>query len=258
MQELMISPWSIAISFLLVIIAMGISHKEKLGLTGEIFWSVFRMIIQLLIVGYILTLIFDVDSVWLTLASIVIMVINAAWNASQRANGLNHAFKYSLLSLSISVVVTLTILVFSGAIDFVPSEVIPINGMLIGSGMNTLGLSFRNLENQYRSNSQEVQEKLALGANIKQASKSIINESVVGSLQPTLDTTKTVGLVTLPGMMTGLIIAGVPPFQAILYQIMVYFMLVGSSTITCVIGVYLSYREYFTSYGQLISQVRDD
>lgn len=258
MSNTMISPWSLVISFALVLIAMAISQKEKLGLTKEIFWSIFRMIVQLVIVGYLLTSIFEVDSFWVTLASIIIMVANAAWNASRRANGLPNAFKYSLIALFLSVSITLSILVLSGAIAFVPSQVIPINGMIIGNGMNVVGLSFRNLENQFYSNRQEIQEKLALGANKKQASKPIITEAIKGSLQPTVDTTKTVGIVTLPGMMTGLIIAGIDPMDAIMYQILVFFMLISASSIASVVGVYLSYQEYFTNYGQLIVRARQD
>lgn len=258
MSNTMINPWSLFLSFALVLIAMAISQKEKLGLTKEIFWAVFRMGVQLVIVGYLLTAVFQIDSFWLTLASIVIMVVNAAWNASRRANGLPNAFKYSLIALFLGVTVTLSILVFSGAIAFVPSQVIPINGMIIGNGMNVVGLSFRNLGNQFYSNRQEIQEKLALGADKKQAAQPIIKEAIKGSLQPTIDTTKTVGLVTLPGMMTGMIIAGVDPMDAIMYQILVFFMLISAASIVSVVGVYLSYHEYFTDYGQLIVRARQD
>lgn len=125
MSNIMINPWSLLLSFALVLIAMAISQKEKLGLTKEIFWSVFRMVVQLVIVGYLLTAVFQIDSFWLTLASIVIMVVNAAWNASRRANGLNNAFEYSLIALFLGVTITLSILVLSGAILSYPRRSFP-------------------------------------------------------------------------------------------------------------------------------------
>ncbi len=258
MENLMISPWSLVLTFSLVLIAMGISYKEKIGLTNEIFWAIFRMIIQLIIVGYLLTLIFGVDSVWVTLGAVMVMIINAAWNAAKRGQGILHAFKYSLMAMTAGSVVSLSILLLAGAINFVPSEVIPINGMIIGNSMNVLGLSFRNLKNQYKSDRQQVLEKLALGADIKQASKDIISEAIRGSLQPSIDSTKTVGLVTLPGMMTGMIMAGVSPVNAIMYQILVFFMMMSTASITSVAGVYLTYKEFFTDFGQLKNVVRKD
>ena len=117
--------------------------------------------------------------------------------------------------------------------------------------MVAIGLAFRSMRTQYKQQEQQVNEMLALGATAAQASKAIIRESIKTAMQPTIDSAKTVGLVALPGMMSGLIFAGVDPVYAIKYQIMVVFMLLSATSLGSVIAIYLSYRSYFTDRLQL-------
>ena len=109
----------------------------------------------------------------------------------------------------------------------------------------------RAMRTQYQQQEQQVNEMLALGATAAQASKGILRESIKTAMQPTIDSAKTVGLVALPGMMSGLIFAGVDPVYAIKYQIMVVFMLLSATSLGSVIAIYLSYRSYFTERLQL-------
>ncbi|MGV3174668.1 ABC transporter permease [Aerococcus suis] len=252
MDSISVSIPSLVLSFSLVLVAMGISYKEKLGLNKDIIISMARMIIQLIIVGYVLTFIFNLNLSWVTILVILFMVVNAAWNARRRAEAIPHAFRISLISLLIGVIFSLVILVLTGAIDFVPSQLIPINGMLVGNGMNVIGLSYRNLNQAYNHSYQVVNERLALGATPKLASKTIIRQAIKDSLQPTIDTARTVGLVLLPGMMTGMIMAGLNPMSAIMYQILIYFMMMSTGTITSCLAVYQSYKYFFNDSAQLV------
>lgn len=251
-SDLTVSPLTLVLAFILVLVGMAISSKEKLGLNKDIIIAMIRMVIQLVVVGYVLTYIFQLNSAIVTTAVMIIMIVNAAWNAHKRAGSIENSFKISLIAIFIGVVIAVAVLVLSGSLQFVPSQMIPITGMLVGSAMNVLGLSYRNLNNNFKSERQAVLEKLALGADVKQASKSIIQEAVKGALQPTIDTAKTVGLVTLPGMMTGMMFAGAVPTTAIMYQILIYFMLIGTASISSVVAVYLSYKGFYNERGQLI------
>ncbi len=252
MHDLVITPLSLVFSFSLVLIAMAISSKEKLGLNKELIIAVARMIIQLVAAGFILTYVFQWDSKLVTLGVILVMIANAAYNASKRANGIPNAFKISLIAILVGTMVAIVILVLSGTLLFSSSQLIPVTGMLVGNGMSIIGLTFRNLTMLYRDKRQSVNEKLALGATTKQASKEIIQETIKGSLQPTIDSVRTVGLVTLPGMMTGMMLAGTMPMDAIMYQIMVYFMMISTATITSVIAVYLAYPYFFDQQGRFV------
>jgi len=141
--------------------------------------------------------------------------------------------------------------VLSGAIAFVPMQVIPISGMIAGNAMVAVGLCYSNLNRRFSDNHQKIMEMLSLGASVKLSSGRIIADSIRTALIPTVDAAKTVGLVSLPGMMSGLIFAGIDPLKAIKYQIMVTFMLIGTASLSTIIAVYLSYRRFYNARSQL-------
>lgn len=95
-------------------------------------------------------------------------------------------------------------------------------------------------------------EKLALGATERQASTTVISESIKTGMAPSIDSTKTVGLVSLPGMMSGLIFAGVSPTVAIRYQIVIMFMLISVTSISSILASYMAYRNFYNAQKQLM------
>ncbi|MDQ0151312.1 ABC transporter permease [Eubacterium multiforme] len=242
---------SLVIASTLVLIPIFISYKEKLGLEKEIVISMVRAIIQLIIVGYILDVIFGLKNPICTLILILIMIVNAAVNTKKRGKGIDNIFTISFVSILIGASVTISVLVISGVIKFNPNEVIPIAGMIISNSMIAIGLSYRNLNSSFKNKREEVEVKLSLGADVKEASKSILRDSVKVAIIPTIDSAKTLGIVSLPGMMTGLILAGVAPLMAIKFQIMVTFMLLSASSISTIIATYLCYKDFFNERKQL-------
>ncbi|HFI0040596.1 TPA: iron export ABC transporter permease subunit FetB [Streptococcus suis] len=242
---------SLALVFGLVLVAISISQKEKLGLTKDILMAVVRTVLQLIFVGYILKFIFQASNVFLSLAMVLIILYNASVQANKRNPNSKKSLLHPFLALLASTGLTLTILIFSGAIQFIPSQVIPISGMLASNAMTAIGLSYRAMYKSFTDNRQQVLEKLSLGATVKLASQDILREAIKTGMQPTIDSAKTVGLVSLPGMMSGLIFAGVDPVHAIRYQIMVMFMLLSATSLASVIASYAAYQTYFTDKAQL-------
>ncbi|GAA0116868.1 ABC transporter permease [Clostridium senegalense] len=245
------STMSLIIASCLVAIPIFISYKEHLNLEKEILVSILRAIIQLVIVGYILDIIFGLEKPMFTILLILIMIINAAVNTKKRGAGINHVVLISFISMVLGTIVTITVLVASKAIAFRPNEVIPIAGMVVSNSMVAIGLSYRNLINSFNLKRVEVEVKLSLGADIKEASRDILRESIKMALSPTIDSAKTLGIVSLPGMMTGLILAGTAPLIAIKFQIMVTFMILSSSSIATMIATYMSYKDFFNDRKQL-------
>ena len=236
---------SLALSMVLVLIAILVSYREKLALEKDIIWSICRAIVQLIIVGYVLKYIFNVNHAVLTLLMVLFICFNAAWNAKKRSKYIDKAFVSSFIAITTGAGLTLAVLVFSGSIAFVPMQVIPIAGMVAGNAMVAVGLCYNNM-------GQQIQEKLSLGATPKMAAARLIRESIRASLIPTVDSAKTVGLVSLPGMMSGLIFAGIDPVKAIKYQIMVTFMLLSTASLSTIIAGYLTYRKFFNARHQLV------
>lgn len=251
MNNVDVSYLSLFLALSLVLVALIISSKEKLGLTKDIIASVLRTIVQLTVVGYLLYYIFDVDNIFLTLAMVLIIVYNASRQADKRNPNHKKRFHQSFLAIFLATGLTLTVLILSGAIQFLPSQIIPITGMIASNSMVAIGLCYREMNSLFRDQRQQVLEKLALGAPVKLASASIVRQSIRTAMQPTIDSAKTVGLVSLPGMMSGLIFAGVNPIFAIKYQIMVMFMLLSATSLGAVIAAYFAYRTYFNNRAQL-------
>lgn len=243
---------SLALALVLVLVAIIISYRQKLALEKEIIWSVCRAVVQLIIVGYILKYIFNVNHVVLTLLMVLFICFNAAWNAQKRSQYIAKAFVSSFIAITTGTALTLAVLVFSQSIAFVPMQVIPIAGMIAGNAMVAVGLCYNTMGQLFRSQQQPILEKLSLGATPKQASIPLIRSSIRASLIPTIDSAKTVGLVNLPGMMSGLIFAGVDPVKAIKYQIMVTFMLLSTASLSTIIASYLTYRKFYNARHQLV------
>lgn len=251
MNQHNITDSSLLLSLVLVAIALFISQKEKLGMGKDILWSVSRAIIQLVIVGYVLKSILDVNNSWLTVLMVLFICINAAINAGKRSHNIENAFVISFVAIVSGTLMTLAILVLSGAIAFIPMQVIPLSGMIASNAMIAVGLCYSNLNQRFSDNRQKIMEMLSLGASVKLASARIIGDSIRSAMIPTVDAAKTVGLVSLPGMMSGLIFAGIDPLKAIKYQIMVTFMLIGTASLSTIIAVCLSYRRFYNARAQL-------
>ncbi|MBE4854026.1 iron export ABC transporter permease subunit FetB [Enterobacter cloacae complex sp. P40RS] len=253
MGEHNITNESLALSMVLVLVAIVVSYREKLGLEKDILWSIARAVIQLIIVGYVLKYIFNVNHAVLTLLMVLFICFNAAWNAQKRSKYIDKAFISSLIAITTGTALTLAVLVLSGSIEFTPMQVIPITGMIAGNAMVAVGLCYNNLGQRFSSEQQQLQEKLSLGATPKVASAQLIRDSIRSSLIPTVDSAKTVGLVSLPGMMSGLIFAGIDPVKAIKYQIMVTFMLLATASLSTIVACYLTYRKFYNSRHQLVA-----
>lgn len=248
---------SLILSSSLVLIALIFSYTQKLKMEKDIIISISRAIIQLLIVGSLLNYIFNLKNVIITTVLILIMILNAAHTSSGRAKKIKNSFYISVIAISISSIVTITTLVATGSIQYIPSQVIPISGMIIGNSMVAIGLVFKNIIEDFKKLKDEIEAKLSLGADKKTASIEIIKNSIKTGMTPTIDSAKTLGIVSLPGMMSGLILAGVSPINAVKYQIMVTFMLVSTTSIASFTAAFIGYRSFFNDRDQLILDNED-
>ncbi|MCY6370061.1 ABC transporter permease [Clostridium ganghwense] len=243
---------SLIIASSLVLISLGFSYSQKLKLEKEIIIGVIRAIIQLVIVGYILNFIFGMENPIFTTILVLFMIFNAALNAKKHGENIKNSLIISFISIALGSIVTLAVLIFAGAIAYKPYEVIPVSGMIIGNAMKAIGLCYKQLITNFKHRRNEVEVKLALGADILTSSKEIIKDSIKTGMMPTIDSMKTLGIVSLPGMMTGLILAGTSPLQAIKYQIMVTFMLLSTTAIATFIACYMAYKSFFNNRKQLV------
>jgi len=240
----------LALSFVLV--AVIISFKEKLDLERDLLVGTVRAFVQLMVVGYVLEFIFALEKWPYIVAMLVFMVLVAARNAENRGQGIRNVFPILLLAIGAGELVTMGMLLGLGIIPFQPQYVIPISGMIIGNSMVASALTLNRIKAELENRREEIQVLLGLGATARQASGTSLQAAVKSAMIPTIDSMKTVGLVQLPGMMTGLIIGGATPVEAVKYQILVLFMLTTAVSLTAMTVGFFAYRKFFTERHQLV------
>ena len=243
---------SLLMATVLIAVAVIVSYQQRMRLELEILHSALRAVVQLVVVGYVLHFIFGADHPLFTGGVLLVMLISAAINGGKRGAGIKHASWIAGASIGIGAVLTLGVLLSANVLSFTPYQMIPVGGMVMSGAMVAVGLCFRQITTSFKSRQQEIQIKLALGATPMQACKAILRAALIFSLQPTIDSAKTLGIVSLPGMMTGLILAGMSPMEAIKYQIIVIFMSFSTISIAIAIAGYLSCRQFFNTKEQLI------
>lgn len=244
--------WTLTFTLLFVVLAMGISMWQKLGLEKDMVIATVRATVQLLIIGYILKAVFSLNNVIFTVLMLTLMIVVAAQNASRRGKGLKGTFWRLFAGIAITEIVTQAILLSFHVIPSKPSYVIPISGMIIGNSMVASGLFLNRLKAETQSQRQQILVLLSLGASPKQASRAVLKRAIKSSMIPTIDSTKTMGLVQLPGMMTGQIIAGANPVQAVRYQLLIVFAIIASAAITSMVVGFLTYPLLFNKRWQLV------
>lgn len=229
-----------------------LSLKQKLGLEKEIAIGTVRSAVQLLFIGYVLHAVFSAQKPIIIVLIVACMIAVAAWNAGGKARQLRGIRVRIAAALLCTEAITMALLLGLRMIEPEAQHIIPISGIIIGSSMIVCGLYLNQMRREMDTARGEIEALLALGATAKQAMKRSIRRGVRGSMIPTLDAMKTVGLVQLPGMMTGMIVAGADPIEAVRYQMLIMFLLASSAALTAMLLSSISYKLWFNEELQLI------
>ncbi|WP_166241400.1 ABC transporter permease [Paenibacillus turpanensis] len=245
------SGYALAFTLVFVAITVFLSLRQKLGLEKEIVIGTMRAAVQLLLIGYVLHFVFDMNHPVFIAAIIFMMIGTASWNAGARAKQLPKIRSRIAAAILCTEVVTMSVLLGLGIIEATPQLIIPVSGIIIGSSMIVAGLFLNAMRRELESSRGEMEALLSLGATPRQSIQAAIKRSVRSSMIPTIDGMKTIGLVQLPGMMTGMIAAGADPVEAVRYQILIAFVLTSAAAITAMILGRISYSLWFTKEGLL-------
>lgn len=242
----------LALSLIFIAIPLGLALVLKLGLEKDIIIATIRSIIQLLIVGYILTFVFESDSPIFIILMIMLMIAAATQNIIKKGDGIPGITWMIVLTLIIVETVTMGILLSFGIIPFTPQEVIPISGMVIGNCM-VLSLLFLNkFKDEVDRSDETIELILSMGGPPKVAIDKSLKSAIQTSMIPTIEAQKTMGLVQLPGMMSGLIIGGADPMEAVMYQLLILFLILTTAAMSSVMVGYMAYPKLFNQKMQFI------
>lgn len=250
-----ISNFQLALTVLLVLITGSISAFLKLGLLKSLLWGTLRTFVQLTLVGYALTYVFQINNIWLILGLVTGMCYIASRTAVRRTPHVPNFPAFlgfaSLLASTFLVGSLVTRLIIAPDPWYDARIVIPIFGMILGNSMNGIAISLDRLYSEARSRSAEIEAMLTFGATPWEAIRPAVRESIRSGMTPTINSLMVVGLVSLPGMMTGQILGGADPREAVRYQIVVMLMIAAAVAIGCLLLVGLSYKRLFNGDGAL-------
>jgi putative ABC transport system permease protein len=244
---------SALITLALVAVAVALSLYGRLNLEKDIGIAVVRSFVQLAAMGYVIDYIFSLDSLGAVVLLLAGMTAFAGWTSARRAQGVPRAFAVATGAIGVAAIATLSMLLLLNIVPPTARYLIPLGGMVIGNSMNTASLTLTRIRDDISEQRLKVEAALALGATSRQAVTPIIRTALQRAMIPLIDSTKTTGIIFLPGAMVGMIIAGADPLAAARLQIVVLYMLLGSVSIAAILVGLLSYRSFFTPRHQLRS-----
>jgi len=248
-----IPSWAaVAVSGLLVLVAVAIASWQRLGISREIVVAAVRALVQLVAIGAVLAWLFAHAGVAGALAWVLAMTLVAANESRRRGAGIPRAYRAALIGIVVATMSTLGVLVLGGVISTEPQVLIPIGGMVVSGSMQASSLTLTSLRRSAIDNRPAVEAALSLGLPAPQAFAREMRTAVRTALVPTVDSTRVVGLISLPGTMTGLIIAGVDPLQAIRYQIIVMYMLLAAWAVSALVTARAAQGSMFDEAQRLV------
>jgi putative ABC transport system permease protein len=252
-----VSYLGLAASLVLIAVALAISLRLALRLERDLVVAVVRGLVQLLVVGAALAIIIDPDTPlvwsWLWVAGIVVF---AAATNKRRAPAVPSLFWIALVANGATAIVGFGVAFGLGIFPVEGRTLVPIAGMLIGNSMKSGIVVAERLVEALSDGRREVEARLALGQPWMLASRPIVRSALRLALSPQIENTKALGIVFLPGAMTGLILAGVEPLDAVLVQLALMYLILGGVATTTALTALGSVRRLFTDDHRLVALLR--
>lgn len=257
MKELInLDIWQMAAAYLFIIILLVLVRFKGISREKEILISSVRMTLQLIIAGHVLVYIFENPSPFHTILILILMEIFAIYNIIKMTKtklslDLKRIVAFSMVAGTVSCLFYFLFVVVGIFPWYDPQYFIPISGMLIGNSMTGISLGVNRLVDGMYTNRYLIEGSLMLGATPKMAARQIVDNAFDSAILPTINSMVGMGIIFLPGMMTGQILSGISPITAINYQIAIMLGILGSVALSVILFVELGYRTFFNDRRQL-------
>lgn len=245
---------TLSLTLIFVLIPLVLSKTLNLGLEKDTIVATVRSIVQLLAVGYVLKFVFDSENLLYIFLMVTLMVAAATHNAHKKGASISGIVWKVAGTLIFVEVLTQSILLGFQITPATAQYIIPISGMVIGNSMVLAILFLNRFTAEVEAHEDETELILSLGGKPKQAIHAQLIRAIKASMIPTIESQKTMGLVQLPGMMSGQIIAGADPIQAVQFQLLIIFLILTNAAVTSVMLGFLSYPTLFNQRMQLIQR----
>jgi len=243
----------VAASLLLVAVAAAVAYREQLRLSRDIVVAAARAGVQLIAAGAILLVLFRWAGLPGAAGWVIVMVLIAGQVAGRRGARVPRARIAATVGVAVGTSATLVALLAGRIIATQPRVIVPVGGMIVSAAMLAAGIALRRLREDAHAARPAIEARLSLGQSAREAFLPHQRSALRTALIPAIDSTKVVGLISLPGAMTGLILAGVDPLTAIRYQIVVMYMLLAATALAALTCGRLAERALFDRTHRLVS-----
>jgi putative ABC transport system permease protein len=262
MNVVQITPFQLSLAYLLLIFPAAVILWSGVGLMKPLLVGAVRMTVQLLLVGLYLQVIFNYNNPWVNLLWLGMMLIVADVSIIRRSGFRLKRFVVPLFC-ALTAGIAIPLCVFVGLVLWKPNLldarfVIPIGGMILGNCLRANIIGIGRFYQDIRKSEKLYLQNLAFGATREEATRPFMADAFQAAMTPTIATMATIGLVSLPGMMTGVILGGTNPDTAIKYQIAIMLSILAGTAITVFLAVQLTARQSFDSYGVLRKDIFSD
>lgn len=241
-----LSVWQLAFAASLLLVSAGISLWMQLGLESRIIWAGVRTVVQLTAAGFILKTVFSLQQPLAVAVLIGIMTLIAGHAAAQRSRrryrGIVFDSAIAMLLSSWTMGLFLLVIVVHPEPWWAPRYSIPLIGMILGNSLNGISLGLDRLTDAFVRDRWIVEMRLAIGATRWEAARPVVQDAVRTGMTPTINSMVVIGLVSLPGMMTGQILAGADPVVAVKYQIVIMFVIAAAVAVGTIGVCSFAYR----------------
>ncbi|NMM98693.1 ABC transporter permease [Bifidobacterium olomucense] len=246
--------WGLLVALVMVAIAAGISELMRINIGKTLLWSACRALLQLCAMGFIIGYVIRANNVFLVFAVIAVMLVAAVQITLSRAKGVPKGLAGPvLLSLTITMLLMISLvteLVVRPHPWYAPQLVVPLTGMLLGNTVSALAVGLSRFYESMNERRDEIDTLLALGSTAWEAARPSIVSSIRLGLLPTTATLASCGIVTIPGMMAGQVIAGGDPLEAAKYQFVVFAAIAALTLVADSLIMAMVYRTCFTADDQ--------
>lgn len=243
-------PEVLALALTVILIAIAAAYARRLGIAKEISLSGARALIQILILASVILLLFSLPVYW-SFAVLLAMVIIAGHTTYSRSGRLERSFPLAIVSIATASLLLLTPFFLLGIFPFEPRYVIPTGSILIGNAMNVSSLAVDRYKGEIKNRRAEVEAYLALGAQPKLAASACLKQGILSALIPSIDNMKNLGLVWIPGVMTGMLLGGADPFEAASIQIAIFTSIFAAGMMASSLLLHYSTESFFTKAAQV-------
>jgi putative ABC transport system permease protein len=250
----------LAVSCVLVVAAIALSRWQDLRLERDMVTSVARSLVQMLIVGAGLGLIVangtPIFWSWLWVAGMVLFAAATMYRRAGGRDSIPGIFRISLLANAVTAGIGLLVTFGLQIFPVDGRTVVPIAGMLVGNSMKSGVVAVQRLTDDVAARRPEIEARLALGLPWTQAARPIVRSVLRTAISPQVENTKGLGIVFLPGAMTGLVLAGVDPVKAVLVQLALMYLILGGVATMTATATLAAVRQLFTPDHRLVAIVR--